>query len=260
MKAHDATQQRGLALGALTVGAPQLILPQGADQFANADAVTAAGAALRLGPDDLSPSAIAEEIALMPSPDEVARPPARIRLTPPTVANPPRPRRHTRTQSRIIEAVTEEDLIQTMTDLPGVVAETATEASGAPEVAWGDSFFYYDPDDSPNGRMFPFATLVIKDYPGFDEASDLNRPGVFRFNLNVGREAFTQLFGFPPAEFAGHQDDFDYTVVDQVIPHPVYAKQGWISVVAPGPHTADQLSELITRAHQRARDRYRPPA
>lgn len=85
----------GTTLGALTVGAPQLVLPQGADQFANADAVSAAGAGLRLLPDELSADAIAElarkllprhghsghrdeartiaeEIARMPSPDEVA--------------------------------------------------------------------------------------------------------------------------------------------------------------------------------------------
>jgi MGT family glycosyltransferase len=85
----------GTTLGALAAGVPQLILPQGADQFANADALCAAGAALRLLPGELSagaiadqtryllqrnPSshrdaarAIAEEIARMPSPDEVAR-------------------------------------------------------------------------------------------------------------------------------------------------------------------------------------------
>ncbi|WP_329103484.1 glycosyltransferase [Micromonospora sp. NBC_01699] len=86
----------GTTLGALTVGAPQLFLPQGADQFANADAVSAAGAGLRLLADEVSADAvaeqvrkllpqagpaghrdaagaIAEEIAAMPSPDEVAR-------------------------------------------------------------------------------------------------------------------------------------------------------------------------------------------
>ncbi len=83
----------GTTLGALTVGAPQLVLPQGADQFANADAVTAAGAGARLLPDEVSADAIAhhvrtlvrrgghsdaaraiaEEIARMPAPDEVAR-------------------------------------------------------------------------------------------------------------------------------------------------------------------------------------------
>jgi UDP:flavonoid glycosyltransferase YjiC (YdhE family) len=85
----------GTTLGALTVGAPQLLLPQGADHFANADAVSAAGAGLVLLPEQLSANAIAEhtrkllphhrraghrdaartiaeEIARMPSPDRVA--------------------------------------------------------------------------------------------------------------------------------------------------------------------------------------------
>jgi UDP:flavonoid glycosyltransferase YjiC (YdhE family) len=85
----------GTTLGALTVGVPQLLLPQGADQFANADAVGAAGAGLLLHPEELSADAIAEhtqrllpghrdaghrdaaraiaeEIARMPAPDQVA--------------------------------------------------------------------------------------------------------------------------------------------------------------------------------------------
>jgi UDP:flavonoid glycosyltransferase YjiC (YdhE family) len=86
----------GTMLGALTAGAPQLVLPQGADQFANAEALCAAGAALRLLPEEVSVDSIAEqarallpgysdgshhdaartlaaEIAGMPSPHEVAR-------------------------------------------------------------------------------------------------------------------------------------------------------------------------------------------
>ncbi|WP_367127990.1 glycosyltransferase [Saccharothrix sp. HUAS TT1] len=84
----------GTTLGALAVGAPQLLLPQGADQFANAEAVQAAGAGLRLLPAEVAADAvadhvralarpasghrdaarsIADEIARMPSPDEVAR-------------------------------------------------------------------------------------------------------------------------------------------------------------------------------------------
>ncbi len=82
----------GTTLGALAAGLPQLVLPQGADQFANADALVAAGAALRLLPDELDADAVtidaatllrdtahrdaaralAAEIAAMPGPAEVA--------------------------------------------------------------------------------------------------------------------------------------------------------------------------------------------
>lgn len=83
----------GTTLGALAVGAPQLVLPQGADQPANAEALVASGAGLRLLPEELSADAVAErarellrggahrdaaravaeEIARMPAPEEVAR-------------------------------------------------------------------------------------------------------------------------------------------------------------------------------------------
>jgi hypothetical protein len=154
--------------------------------------------------------------------------------------------------------VTEEELISVLAGLPGVAATTASQASGAPEVAWGDSFFFYDPGDNPDDRRFPFATIVTKDYPGFDTASDLDRPGVFRLNLSIGRESFRRLFGFPPAEFAAHMDGFDYTVFDRVIPHPTYGQQGWVSIVLPGEATAAEVRDLITEAYERVRDRHKP--
>lgn len=80
----------GIMFGALAHGLPQLILPQGADQFMNADAARRTGAALTLGPEDVSAGTVAAaatrllsdprftdaavavqaEIAAMPQPEE----------------------------------------------------------------------------------------------------------------------------------------------------------------------------------------------
>jgi UDP:flavonoid glycosyltransferase YjiC (YdhE family) len=88
----------GTVLAALEVGLPQLLLPQGADQFFNSDMLTAAGAARALANDAQRPGAISEaaqallgdaperqvasklrdEIAAMPSPAEVV--PALVEL------------------------------------------------------------------------------------------------------------------------------------------------------------------------------------
>jgi UDP:flavonoid glycosyltransferase YjiC (YdhE family) len=88
----------GTVLSALEVGLPQLLLPQGADQFFNADILTTAGAARALPNDAQQPGAIGEavqallgdaperqtagrlrdEIAGMPSPAEVV--PALVQL------------------------------------------------------------------------------------------------------------------------------------------------------------------------------------
>jgi len=82
----------GTALAALSMGIPQLCLPQAADQFLNAAAITRAGAGISIAPQDIDRTGvaaairrlldedhyrdaarrIADEIAAMPSPDEVA--------------------------------------------------------------------------------------------------------------------------------------------------------------------------------------------
>ncbi len=79
----------GTMLGALANGVAQLVLPQGADQFINADAVHAAGLGLTLAPAEITPGRVAElgrramdehrpavaairdEIAAMPAPAAV---------------------------------------------------------------------------------------------------------------------------------------------------------------------------------------------
>ena len=124
--------------------------------------------------------------------------------------------------------------------LPGAIVQTASEAAGAPEVAWGDTFVFA----GPNQRM-PFATIVTKDYPDFDTESKLDRTGVFRLNIGVGRARFTELVGYPPAEHAAHAAEFDHTAFDRLVPHPVYASQAWVSIVNPGPETSEQAAALI---------------
>jgi hypothetical protein len=121
--------------------------------------------------------------------------------------------------------------------LPGVVVDTADEASGAPEIAWGDTFVY----TAGNQRM-PFATIVIKDYPGFDTESNLDRPGVFRLNIGVGKARFSELLGHPATVP-------DHTSFDRLLPHPVYAAQGWVSIVNPGPATTELAAALLIDAH-----------
>jgi UDP:flavonoid glycosyltransferase YjiC (YdhE family) len=52
----------GVMFGALSHGLPQLVLPQGADQFSNAAAVVHAGAGLSLLPGEVNPVAVAAAV------------------------------------------------------------------------------------------------------------------------------------------------------------------------------------------------------
>jgi len=133
---------------------------------------------------------------------------------------------------------------------PGVVVITASEDNGAPEVSWGDLFFFYDPEDvGAEARKFPFATIVTHDYGDFDNRSRLDREGVFRLNIDVGPETFDELFP------AGTAVD-DYAQLDVVIPHPVYAEYHWISVLSPSPATIESVKPHLEKAHERHSRRY----
>ncbi|WP_327003320.1 erythromycin esterase family protein [Dactylosporangium sp. NBC_01737] len=139
------------------------------------------------------------------------------------------------------------DLAERILAMPGVELLLATEEGGAPRTSWGDRFFYVGPD-----RRMPFATIVGQDTPGWDEASRLDRPGVFRVNVHAGREAFQRLLGYPPAELEERQAGIDFARLDTVLPHPAYGRQGWVCILNPGPRTAPDLEELIAIAHRRA--------
>lgn len=153
--------------------------------------------------------------------------------------------------------MTQDEVIEHMAGLAGIDIVIASEADGAPEAAWGDAFFYYDPErDIPVDRRMPFATIVIHDYEGFDVASDLNRPGVFRINIAVGRQRYEDLVGHPPAAHAEHHGNYDYTALDQFVPHPVYAAQGWISILNPSETNSAQVRSLLTEAHAKAAARH----
>src|SRR5437879_5777474 len=80
------------------------------------------------------------------------------------------------------------------TTFAGVDPSVGSEEAGSPEIAWGDTFFIYDPHRTLEGaKRFPFATMVTKDYGDFDNASNLDRPGVFRLNIGISKETCASL-------------------------------------------------------------------
>jgi uncharacterized protein DUF6194 len=105
--------------------------------------------------------------------------------------------------------------------------------------ALGATFFSLDEKHWPN-----YATIVTTDEHDEGAPSDLARPGAFRLNIGVGRATFERV--------AGSIDPPDYAAYDRLLPHPVYAKQLWISILNPSDSTLrDVVLPLIAEAHDR---------
>jgi hypothetical protein len=105
--------------------------------------------------------------------------------------------------------------------------------------ALGATFVSLDEKHWPN-----FATIVTTDEHDEGAPSDLARPRAFRLNIGVGRETFERL--------VGSMDSPDYAAVDRLLPHPVYAKQLWISILNPTWAAFEaKVKPLLAEAHGR---------
>jgi hypothetical protein len=104
----------------------------------------------------------------------------------------------------------------------------------------GAAFFSVDAEKHwPN-----FATIVTTDEHDVGTPSNLSRPGVFRLNIGVSRATFDRL--------VGSMSEPEYAALDRVLPHPVYAKQLWVSILNPSDATfRDVVLPLLTEAHDR---------
>jgi hypothetical protein len=122
------------------------------------------------------------------------------------------------------------------TAFPGV--ETTT--------AYGYNFYFYRTE-----RVLPFATLAASDNE-YDRISNLDRPGVYRLNIGVSRQTFQDLFGKEKVD----PGNYDYTALDVIMPHPEYAAQNFICVLAPGAATLERVRALLAEAHDIAVRRF----
>lgn len=133
----------------------------------------------------------------------------------------------------------------------GVDVVVASRENGAPEIAWGDTFFIYDPNrDLDDVHRFPFATIVTKDYGEFDNASNLDRPGIFRLNIGISKKTFAGLFA---------EGDHDFTALDRLMPHPVYGRNHFACVLNPTASTFETVKPLLAEAYEIAVKRAQRP-
>ena len=105
-------------------------------------------------------------------------------------------------------------------------SEVEAFVAGLENVQREDSYgyaMYFVGDD----HMVPFVSIADSDNE-YDAVSNLNRDGVYRVNIGVGRATYDSLFGDREVE------GIDFTAINVFLPHPQYAKQNFICILKSG--------------------------
>ena len=107
--------------------------------------------------------------------------------------------------------------------------------------SWGEQTYFYNPGKAlKRGTYF----MTIKEKNGDnDQASDLDREGVFRLNLGLTKPRFIKLFGQPPkrpGKGKAIEGSWNFTKLDELTPHPVYGWMSWVSVLNPSQEQFEQ--------------------
>jgi predicted DNA-binding protein (MmcQ/YjbR family) len=128
--------------------------------------------------------------------------------------------------------------------MKGAVAKYITDTFGTVETTtnFGYTFFFFGSD-----HRLPFATLASSDND-HDRVSKLDRPGVFRLNIGVSKKTFQSLFRMDAIDPA----NYDFTILDRIMPHPHYAAQHFVCVLNPGEATLTRVREMLGEAYELA--------
>ena len=131
----------------------------------------------------------------------------------------------------------------------------AQELDGvAPLSAWGEVSYFYNPGHRLKRGVY---CVTIKQKDGeHDRASHIDRSGVWRLNIGLTKPVYRSLFGEPPGrptKGGAISGPWDFTTLDQIMPHPIYAWMGWVCVLSPSQATWERCAPLIHAAHAKAK-------
>lgn len=124
--------------------------------------------------------------------------------------------------------------------------------------SWGEKGIFYNPDHVLKRGVY---ILTVKEKDGDnDKGSDLDREDVYRVNMGIRKKTFTELFGaVPKRPSAGGIVDmnYDFTALDKMLPHPVYAWMAWMCVLNPSEQTFEKLKPFIKEAYEYAKEKFK---
>jgi len=122
---------------------------------------------------------------------------------------------------------------------------------------WGETSLFFNPANGATHGTY-FLTLKEKDGAN-DKSSQLDREGVFRVSFGLSQKSFQDLFGETPARpgkggvvSTGHE----FTQLDVLMPHPIYAWMNWVQVLNPSQEIWSNSQVLVRESYGLSKTRF----
>lgn len=119
--------------------------------------------------------------------------------------------------------------------------------------SWGERSFFLNPGNKLKRGTY-FATIKNQDGE-HDQASNLNREGIFRLNIGISKNAYLSLFHTLPKrpnKGCVIEGNFNFQQINQILPHPIYAWMGWVCILNPDEKNFEQCKLLLEDAYNKA--------
>lgn len=122
---------------------------------------------------------------------------------------------------------------------------------------YGEKCIFYNPERKLKRGIY---VLTIKDKDGSnDKSSLLDRENIYRLSIGIRKNSFIKLFGFipqRPSKAGTVNMNYDWTILNSLIPHPVYAWMGWVCILNPDAKSFNNLIPYIVEAYEYAKEKY----
>lgn len=116
---------------------------------------------------------------------------------------------------------------------------------------------FYNPNNLLKNGVY---VCTIKEQDGNnDKASKLFRNGVFRFSCGLTKDDYINLFKIlPKRPKKGEIVDlpYDFSILHEIIPHPIYAYMGWICINCTQETNLELFYKYIDLSYQKAVNNY----
>lgn len=127
--------------------------------------------------------------------------------------------------------------------------------------AYKEKTFFFNPDNRLKNGVY-FCTIKENDGPN-DKSSKLYRENIYRISCSIDIDSYEKLFGKKPKRASKGKTvildnslNIKFDDINVIMPHPIYAWMGWISINSPSENKFIEFLNFIDISYKKSKEKY----